>query len=244
MTQPTTSRTNPIRVAIIVLAVALVTTIAFVVFLIWGRDAPTALPAPSPSATPSSIEPSNTPSRTEPTTSPSISETSTSTEPVNPPDPTPDPERSPSQPEPTTVTSAEPSSTSAATPSPGLTMTWEGQATFEHFTVEVVQDDPNPGAELIEGKAGLPVEVCATKSLDGAADVRISTEPWTLQDSDGNVQRPQPGGYEPAFPSGTMVPVSECASGFLTFDYTSDATDYAILVYENGLGDRAVWQFH
>ena len=43
-------------------------------------------------------------------------------------------------------------------------MAWEGKATFEHFTVEVLRDTGD--GEMIEGKAGLPVEVCVVKALD------------------------------------------------------------------------------
>ncbi|RMB58264.1 hypothetical protein EAX62_13770 [Tessaracoccus antarcticus] len=108
----------------------------------------------------------------------------------------------------------------------------------------MLQDDANQDAPMIEGKAGLLVEVCATLALEGDDTVRISSDPWSLQDAEGNVQKPQQGGYEPAFPSDADYAVGECARGYLTFDYLSAESDYANLVYENGFGDRAVWQFH
>ena len=64
-----------------------------------------------------------------------------------------------------------------------------------------MQDDPNQDFEMIEDKAGLPVEVCVIKRVDGTNGAMISSESWTLEDADGNVQPPQQGGYEPAFPA-------------------------------------------
>ena len=64
-----------------------------------------------------------------------------------------------------------------------------------------MQDDPNQDFEIIEDRAGLPVEVCVIKGVDGTNGAMISSESWTLEDADGNVQPPQQGGYEPAFPA-------------------------------------------
>lgn len=128
-------------------------------------------------------------------------------------------------------------------PAPGQTMMWQGRATFDNFTVELLEDTGD--GEMIEGKAGLPIEVCVTKALEEGRPTRVSLEPWLLEDSNGNTQRPQvPGAYEPAFPAEGTYGEGECVSGYLTFDLITDQVDYVELVYANGLGDRAVWQFH
>ena len=128
-------------------------------------------------------------------------------------------------------------------PAPGQTMMWQGRATFDNFTVELLEDTGD--GEMVEGKAGLPIEVCVTKALEEGQPTRVSLEPWLLEDSNGNTQRPQvPGAYEPAFPAEGTYGEGECVSGYLTFDLITEPVDYVELVYANGLGDRAVWQFH
>lgn len=246
MTQPSTKPRRPIRVAIAALSVALVALAALIAFLIWGRSAPTVAPSPSPSPSlTASAQPSPTVTETASPT-PTIASPPTTTPSSAAPAPAPSPEDS--TPEATTAVSTTAStSTTSAAPSPaaGQTMMWEGKATFEHFTVEVLSEDVDQEtAEIVEGKAGLLVEVCVTKAVDGTGGARITTEPWTLEDSDDNTQTPQKVGYKPAFPTDAEYAVGECARGFLTFDYVSVDTDYANLVYDNGLGDRAVWQFH
>lgn len=130
-----------------------------------------------------------------------------------------------------------------SSPAPGQTMMWQGRATFDNFTVELLEDTGD--GEMVEGKAGLPIEVCVTKALEEGRPTRVSLEPWHLEDSNGNVQRPQvPGAYVPAFPEDGTYGEGECVSGYLTFDLITDQVDYVELVYANGLGDRAVWQFH
>lgn len=228
MPQSRASRPSPIWAAIIVLAVALVAVVILVVVLLWHRGVTRTLPSPSPSAIVSTQ--SSMPTQ-------SIDETAPPSTPIDPATPEPSPASS-------TVSSPPPSSTTPSEPAAGQTMMWEGKASFEHFTVELLQDEPGEDTTMIEGKAGLPVEVCVAKSLNGTDAVRVSLEPWTLEDSVGNVQNPQGGGYEPAFPAESQLGVGECVQGFLTFDYASEDSDFANLVYENGLGDRAVWQFH
>ncbi|TRY19943.1 hypothetical protein FOJ82_03425 [Tessaracoccus rhinocerotis] len=161
------------------------------------------------------------------------------------PSPTPTPPASPA----TTATTGStpptpgPAPSGSGSPSSTQTLMWQGKATFEHFTVAVLEDTGS--GEMVEGKAGLLVEVCVTTALEEGRDTRISLEPWSLQDSNGNTQRPQdPGAYEPAFPAGGTYGEGECAKGYLTFDLVTDQVDHVELVYANGLGDRAVWQFH
>lgn len=233
MTESSGKPRNPVRVAIVVLGVALVVMAAIIAFLVWGRSTPTITPSPSPSsatspaatAAPTVIPVDATPSRT-PSHNPVVGTTA-----------------------PGTTSGASPSTAPAKTPAPSepavQTMMWEGKATFEHFTVEVLSEDADQGADgMVDGKAGLLVEVCVIKALDDSARARITTDPWTLEDSDNNVQTPQKVGHEPAFPADGEYAVGECARGFLTFDYVSVDSDYAVLVYDNALGDRAVWQFH
>ncbi|MEO7586451.1 MAG: hypothetical protein ABIS84_00325 [Arachnia sp.] len=247
MTVPETRRRNPMHVAIAALSIALVAVAALVAFLIWGRPAPTVEPVPSPT-------PSSSPTSQPPSQSPTATQTPVTTTPATPvPASTaattaaeasaPATTTAAASPAASPVTTTAPASP-AASPAAAQTMMWQGKATFEHFTAEVLADDANQDAPMIEGKAGLLVEVCATEALAGTGTVRISSDPWTLQDSDGNAQKAQQGGYEPAFPTDAEYAVGACARGYLTFDYLSVDSDYANLVYENGLGDRAVWQFH
>ena len=241
MTEPTPKPRDPMRVAIAILGVAVLVMAAIVAFLIWGRSTPTVVPAPTPSSplvnsTPTTTTASPAPPLAGATTTPELAPTTEAPSPPSPPS-----SRATATGE---TTSPMQTTSPTQTSSPAQTMMWEGTATFEHFTVEVLRDDANQGAEAIEGKAGLLVEVCVTQALDGGGTARISSDPWTLEDSEGTVQRPQAGGYQPAFPTGGEFAVGECAHGYLTFDYLPAGGDQANLVYENGLGDRAVWQFH
>ncbi len=238
MTESTRKPRSPMRVAIAVLSVAVVVMALIVAYLVWGRSTPTVLPAPTPSASPTTPSPSTTVSTT-PTPAPSTLSTAA-------PATTPASSNSPVATEtPTSPSPTAPNTSSAPpVPAPAQTMMWEGKATFEHFSVEVLRDDAPQDTPMLENKAGLPVEVCVVKTLDGSDTARISSDPWTLEDSEGTVQTPQAGGYQPAFPADGEYAVGECARGYLTFDYLPAGGDYANLVYENGLGDRAVWQFH
>lgn len=217
----TNSLSTGTKAGIWVLAVALVAVVGLVAYLALNRTPADPTPQPSPSISP-------TPAATTPS-------------PSSDPEPTVEPTNEPAEPEPTEpvpVTEEEP------TPAPAQTLMWQGLATFEHFTVEL-QEDSGDGPEVPEGKAVLPVEVCLVKALDDGDTARISLDPWSLEDSSGSVQRPQvPGSYEPAFPTEGTYSVGECASGYLTFDLVTDSVDWVNLVYSNGLGDRAVWQFH
>ena len=121
---------------------------------------------------------------------------------------------------------------------------WEGKATFEYFTAEVLRDDAPGDDTMIEGKAALLVEVCLTGDFQGSGKGLITSAPWTMEDSTGTIQKAQAGGYEPAFPASVEVAVGDCVRGYLTFDYLAPDGDGVDLVYQNGLGDRAIWQFH
>lgn len=234
MTKPTTtSRATTLRVAIIAVAILLALVASYLVFLILTRDAPVALPSPDASKTPAPLRSDPPPSASAPLT--------TDQPPTGGDDPTP----IESATEPTTDPSS--SEAPAQTPpprpaaAPSTTMAWQGLATFENFSVELPPLEGDPPE--IDGKAGFFVEVCALKELS-SDQVRISSEPWSFADAEGNVGRPTEGGYEPAFPTSTTVAVGECVSGYLTFDFLPGESDYLNLIYQNGLGDRAVWQFH
>lgn len=243
MTTPNSTPRRPMRVAIGALAVALVAMAALIMFLIWGRSAPTVAPPPVPtlSTTPSpSIPPSPSPTATDATT---------------PDDPTPMPTPTPTTAAPSTASTpttvvtpstTPPASTAAPSSAPAAaqTMMWEGKAAFDNFSVEVLSDDGGRQDGIVEDKAALLVEVCLTGAPEVPEVQQITYEAWALEDSEGNVQTPQPNGHQPAFPSDGQYLVGECTRGFLTFDFVSPEGGYAMLVHDDGLGHRAVWQFH
>lgn len=237
MSQSPTQRRDPIKVAIAALGVALVIMAALIAFLVWGRQPPKVSPPPAPvtsaTTTPTATATRSTPEPSKPSASvePTAAATSATAATTSPGTPVATPQ----------VSSAPPA---PPVPSSPQTMMWDGKATFTYFTAEVLHDDPDGDDTLIDGKAALPVEVCLTGDLDGSGKGRITSAPWTMEDSLGSIQQPQTGGYQPAFPTSVDVPVGGCVRGYLTFDYVSSDSEGANLVYENGLGDRAVWQFH
>ena len=78
-----------------------------------------------------------------------------------------------------------------------------------------------------------------------ADGTRVSLEPWSLTSSADEVQRPVTGGHSPAFGPEAFLGVGECTSGWLTFEnFENQDIDHSMLVYSNGLGDRAIWNFH
>lgn len=183
MTGPMTPRRNPMRVAIIVLAVAVVAIAAIVVFLLWGRDTQTALPTPAPSPSASPVA--------EPSPSRSASHVQSTTTSASPQPSTATPAPSPITPVGTETASPQPSMTSPGTPTARQTMMWEGMASFDNITVELLQEDEGQSTAMIDGKAGFLVEVCLMKDVDGGEGAPITSSSWTLEDSDGNVQSPQ-----------------------------------------------------
>ncbi len=236
MIEPTSPRLNLMRVAIIVLAVAVVAITAFVVFLLWGRGAQTEPPSPaaSPSASPVS----------ETSPNPSIGGVQGTTTPTGS-TPSPATPAPPSTTAGSTATeSPQATTTTPEAPTAGQTMMWEGMASFANITVELLQEDEDQSTAMIDDKAGFFVEVCVMKDVDGGEGALITSASWTLEDSDGNVQYPQEDGYAPPFATEAVAQVGECAKGFLTFDYVSADSDYANLVHDDDLGNRAVWQFH
>ncbi len=205
-------------------AVALVVLIAVIIGVVWVRGAalPTAtgsLPVTPPStasATASSV-PSPAPS-TATVASPTVAPTSSQ------------------------ATSKAP----APAPEPTQQFVGAGEtATFRYFAVTVLEEGP---AAPVDTKAGLKVRVCVRELPPGTVGtaVRISRDPWRLV-SDKNISLTPAAGdlYAPAFPVETTKAVGQCQEGFLTFVIPPNFfNDFSNLVYANGVGETASWNFH
>lgn len=214
------------KIAIIVVALALVAAAVWLAWLFLADD-DTTEPAP-PVTTTTPVTPTEAPTEQPPTQDPTPSPTETTSEapeaPEEPQEPAPSDEPAPVE------------------PGPAQTLAWEGKATFEHFTAELRQDD---GEQMIDGKAGLPVTVCMTSEPAPGHSMTVWLESWYLETSTGAIQLPHsPGQYEPAFPEESVLQAGDCVDGFLTFDMVEVQVDWVNLVYSNELGNRAVWQFH
>lgn len=213
-----------LKVTIAVVAVILAALVIWIITLLTGGDGQetTPEPAPIPSVT-ASAEPSTSP---EP-------------EPSEAPTPGPSPEPAPTSEEP------QPEPTSEPTETPEQSFLAAGLATFDNFTVEVFAYDEDTAPEVIDGKIGFEAEICVIKALNAGTDTRVSTEPWTLAASSDETRRPVEGIYDPAFPPESDVAEGDCVRGWLTFDeFEAEQLDWATLIYANGLGDRALWNFH
>ena len=122
-------------------------------------------------------------------------------------------------------------------------MLWEGKATFEYFSVELTPNHLE--LESIPGLSNFEVEVCVLKPVGSDGTSRVSVEPWWLESEKGEIQRPIEARYEPAFPAKDALEAGECTKGWLAFNNFGDTSvDYTYLIYQNGLGERAVWSFH
>jgi cytoskeletal protein RodZ len=206
-------------------AVALVVLIAVLVGVLWVRSAaaPTATDsrpvAPPPTA-------SATVASSQPVTSPSTSTAVT----------------------PTAARTSSQATSKAPAPAPEPTQQFVGAgetATFRYFAVTVLEDAP---AAPVDTKAGLKVRVCVRELPPGTVGtaVRISRDPWRLV-SDKNISLTPATTdlYTPAFPVETTKAVGQCQEGFLTFKIPpSFFNDSSNLVYTNGLGESASWNFH
>ncbi len=76
--------------------------------------------------------------------------------------------------------------------------------------------------------------------------VRISRDPWRLvSDKNISLTPATTALYVPAFPAETTKAVGQCQEGFLTFvippNFFNDSSN---LVYANGVGEVASWNFH
>lgn len=205
------------KVSIGLMALLLVAALIWIIWLATGSPDDSTTPEPAPSPT-TSLDPD------EPTPDPTPSEPGETPEPTTPPE------------TPTPSETAEPDEQS---------FLGEGKATFENFSVELFAWDENTAPEVIPGKVGFDVEVCVLQAVDEGDQTRISDEPWRMEGSSAETRRPVEGVYDPVFPPEGDYAEGECASGWLTFDeFDAEAVEWAIVIYENGLGDRAVWNFH
>lgn len=208
-----------VTAGIVVASIALVAVIGLIAWLAFMRQ-PTTTPERTPTEGTSAPTPaSSTPVATTPSNEPTATPSGPGSTPVPP------------------STSVEPTSET--------TMQWQGKAEFEHFSVELMPE--GDGVSTIEGAAGFYVEVCVLSALPegDSGKTLITSQPWRLEDSTGTRRSPRPqGAYEPPFPATGHYDVGQCATGWLTFDALEGPIDFSTLVYENGLGDKAVWQFH
>lgn len=230
---------NSVKAGIAVLSMLLLAIIVVIAVLALDRgEQDQAFPSPTPS--PTTPAPSPTPEES-PTTS---EESPTTPEPSQPPSTAPVPTSA--SPEPSSAPPEEPTGEPVAEEGPEQTFLGEGLASFESFSAELLPWDAVPEPEPIRGRTGFNVEVCVLQSVGSdPSGTRVSLEPWTMESSAGEVRRPVTGGYSPAFGPEVFLDVGECASGWLTFDNFDDQDiDYSRLVYANGLGERAIWNFH
>lgn len=233
---------NGVKAGIAVLSMLLVAIVVVIVMLALDRNQQDeAVPSPTPS--PTATSPAPTPTTTSPAPSPTPSPDPSAT-------PSPEPAPTSASPEPSGEASEEPTPESSPTTTPAgeeeQTFLGEGIATFDSFSVELLPWDAAAEPEPISGLTGFNVEVCVLQQVGSdAAGTRVSLEPWTLTSSADEVQRPVTGGYPPEFGPEVFLEVDECTSGWLSFeDFENQDIDYSMLVYANGLGDRAIWNFH
>jgi hypothetical protein len=208
--------------ALILGAVALVALVALVVGLLWVRNAsgPTSTDA-APVTT---------------AAAPSSPSATIASQPASP------------TPATTTIDSPKPSA-SAVPPTPTAEATQQflgagHTATFRYFEVTVLNEAP---AAPVDNKGGLKVRVCVRELPPGSTGVvRVSRDPWRLvSDKDISLTPATSGLYEPAFPVETTKAVGQCQEGFLTFSIPPDFfNDSSNLVYANGVGETASWNFH
>lgn len=231
---------NAMKAAIAVLSLVLVGVLVVIYVLVQDDGPDEAVPTPTVTQ-----EPSQAPTAETPT------ETATDPDSASPTQQPGDPDTS------STVTgepsvSGSPSSEASASVAPSgygdeQTFLWEGKATFDSFTVELLPDDEATRPEPIEGKTGTEVEVCVLQQVGDSDDglTRISQEPWRFESDTGEVLRPVENVYQPGFPTEDQLAEGDCVRGWLTFDEFQDQDlSYTQLVYENGLGDQAIWSFH
>lgn len=221
---------NSVKAGIAILSMLLVAIVVVIIVLALDRGKPEeAVPSPTPTPTPSTTVPATPEPSQVPSTEPAPTSAAPSTASPEEPEPTPQ------ETDPTTVPAG-----------PEQTFLGEGLASFNSFSVELLPWDAVPEPEPIQGMTGFYVEVCVLQAVGSdAAGTRVSLEPWTMVSSADEVQRPVTGGYFPAFGPEVFLDVGECTSGWLTFNnYTFQEIDHSMLVYANGLGERASWNFH
>jgi hypothetical protein len=111
-------------------------------------------------------------------------------------------------------------------------------ATFQHFTVRV------SAVELTTYWIGVLATTCVRSVPYGRKTVRISSDPWSLTTSPGNVSlgvtqegsRP----WRSIYPEETRLAKGQCVTGWLAFDHRR--REVRSVGYSNSLGDRASWR--
>lgn len=142
---------------------------------------------------------------------------------------------------------ASPTSTAPPTSEPAQSALGPQTFTFRYFTVSY--GDTNQQPTRIEGVDGFFVKVCARELPEdnkAAGTVPVTRGAWKLEPfPNASARTPlTSGGYSPAYPASANLKVGECASGWLSFTAPTEAIDGYNLVYENGVGERAVWNIH
>ena len=211
--------------AFLLAAVALVVLLAVIIGVVWVRNA----------AMPTAI------SSFPVTTSPSTQTAGSSSAPA------PSPSTA-SAASPTVAPTSAQATSKAPAPAPEPTQQFVGAgetATFRYFAVTVLNEAP---AAPVDTKAGLKVRVCVRELPPGTVGtaVRISRDPWRLvSDKDISLTPATSDLYTPAFPVETTKAVGQCQEGFLTFVIPPNFfNDFSNLVYSNGVGESASWNFH
>jgi hypothetical protein len=98
------------------------------------------------------------------------------------------------------------------------------------------KDDPN---DYPSAKAKVCVNALPPGSTGGKT--RISLEPWAINGDSGK-DKADPDADSTTFPTAKRYKKGQCASGWITFasdDYY--AADVHQVIYQNSLGNRAVW---
>lgn len=120
-------------------------------------------------------------------------------------------------------------------------------ATFPYFTVEVESVKGSVATGWIY--SSFMARVCVVGMPPGQSTISITAAPWSYVTHDGHVARFQPAGSgaarSPAYPETGQYSLGECASGYLTFMFTSDELTTGAprtLRYSNSLGNQASWR--
>jgi hypothetical protein len=111
-------------------------------------------------------------------------------------------------------------------------------ATFQHFTVRV------SAVEMTNYWIGVRATTCVRSVPYGRKTVRISSDPWSLTTSPGNVSLTitQKGSspWRRIYPEETRLAKGQCVTGWLPFDRTR--REVRSVRYSNSLGDQASWR--
>lgn len=112
----------------------------------------------------------------------------------------------------------------------------------------------NPPIEM-EFVAGFYMRTCVTSLPDeykAAGAMPVSLAPFSAvmgtAEKENTLTRLAPkDGHQPAYPASATLAPGKCVEGFVSFafgDFVDTPSDYTNLIYENSLGDKAVWNNH